>query len=103
MPEQIELIQAVLGLDPYVLIECKPDDDPTNEAGFLLKIRAGGGVSSQDDLVTLLLSVVEESTGVAAGLYVQEVNTARRAAGSAPLGESETPAGVRLQGEDHGT
>lgn len=95
--EAIGLSQFLLGMEPYVVIQCQADDDPENEAGYLLNIRAGGGLTTQDDILTLLLTVVEEATGVSPELYVAEIDAARAAAGLAPL------AGVSpVQGEDHG-
>lgn len=81
----IELITPVLGLNPYVLIECAPDDDQSNEAGFDLKVKAGGGIADNDEVICLLLLLVESLTGVDAELYVRQVDIVRRAAGLDPL------------------
>lgn len=86
MPEEITLINAMLGLSPYALIEVNAD--PESEAGFNLNVRAGGGVDSRDDLTSLLLIAIEELTGVPTDLYVQQVDVARAAAGSEPLSQS---------------
>ncbi len=84
MPESLTLSMPVLGDRPYILIEVEPD--PDSEAGFDLKVQAGGGISSQDDMTALLLMLVENLTGVSTDLYAQEVDIARRAAGLGPLG-----------------
>lgn len=82
--ESIELINPWLGMDPYVLIQCKPD--PDSPAGFDMAVKAGGGIGSQDELACLLLLVVEQLTGVDADLYTQQIDTVRRAAGLGPIG-----------------
>lgn len=82
--EVIELFQPILGMDPYVLIECKPDQD--SPAGFDMKVKAGGGIASQDEMVCLLLLLVENLTGVDADLYTQQIDVMRRAAGLGPIG-----------------
>ncbi len=86
MPESIELITPVLGLQPFILIEAKPVN--AGEDGFSLDVRAGGGVGTQDELATLLLLVIEEVTGVPTDLYVTQIDTIRRAAGRTPLSDT---------------
>jgi hypothetical protein len=89
-PEAITLTTFILGLNPYAVIEAV--DDADSPAGFDLKVRAGQ-VDSQDQLVCLLLLVVENITGVDTDLYVQQVDTIRRAAGRGPLSDSFTDGG----------
>lgn len=84
MNESITLSMPVLGDRPYILIECEPD--PGSEVGWDMKVKAGGGIGTQDDMTALLLTLVEELTGVSTDLYVQEVDVTRRAAGLGPLG-----------------
>lgn len=83
MSGSIELIQPILGMEPYVLIQCRPD--PESAAGFDMQVNAGGGIDSQDEMVCLLLLLVEQLTGVDADLYTQQIDTARRAAGLGPI------------------
>jgi hypothetical protein len=78
----VELVQPILGLHPYILIECPPSDSP---AGFDMKVRAGGGIEDRDHITGLLLLAVEELTGVPVDLYVQQVDVVRRAASLPPL------------------
>jgi hypothetical protein len=81
--EHITLTTPVLGTRPFILIEAHPDDD--SPLGFELKVNAGGGVGSQDEMLTLLLVLVEEMSGVDCDLYLQQTQTARAAAGLEPL------------------
>lgn len=84
MPETIELLNPVLGLQPYVLIEADVDEDDD----LALNIRAGGGVDTKERMLSVLLMVVEELTGVPTDLYVQQVDAARQAAGLPSLVEA---------------
>lgn len=74
----VELINPVLGLHPFVLIECEPAD--TNP-GFDMGVRAGGGVETKDEIIVLLLLLVGQMTGVDADLYVRQIDVTRKAAG----------------------
>lgn len=68
---------------PFIHIEQRPDpDDPT---GFQLDVKAGNGIDSTDHLVTLLLLVVENITGVSPDLYAKEIDMVRRVARGGPL------------------
>lgn len=68
---------------PFIHIEQTPDpDDPT---GFHLNVKAGNGIDSTDHLVTLLLLVVENITGVSPDLYAKEIDIVRRVARGGPL------------------
>lgn len=90
MPQTVSLINPVLGLDPFILIECPAGSAASDgEAAFDVKIRAGGGLDSTDEMVALLLLVVESITGVDPDLYVTQIDLTRRAAaaGGAALGE----------------
>ncbi|MFI2663386.1 hypothetical protein [Micromonospora carbonacea] len=74
--------EAVAG-HPFIHIEQRPDpDDP---AGFQLDVKAGDGINSTDHLVTLLLLVVENITGVSPELYAKEIDITRRLARGGPL------------------
>ena len=86
--QSTELIQPILGMDPYVLIECLPD--PDSPTGFDMQVKAGGGIESHDELALLFLLLVESLTGVAPDLYVQQIDVTRRAAGLAPLTTGNT-------------
>jgi hypothetical protein len=79
---------------PFIHIEQRPDpDDPT---GFQLDVKAGAGIDDTDHLVTVLLLVVENITGVSPGLYAKEIDMVRRIArGSGPML-------VDLEDEDEG-
>lgn len=50
-----------------------------------IRIRAGGGIESAEEIVALLLAVTEQLTGVSPALYAQEIEIAQRAAGGGPL------------------
>jgi hypothetical protein len=78
-----DLITPTLGEKPFILIEAT--EDPNADTGFDLAVRAGGGVSSHEELVVMLLLVAEKITGVDTDLYVKEVDMVRRAAGKPGL------------------
>ncbi|MFI6266137.1 hypothetical protein [Micromonospora sp. NPDC051006] len=68
---------------PFIHIEQRPDpDDP---GGFQLDVKAGNGLVSEDQLVTLLLLIVERITGVSPDLYAKEIDIVRRVARGGPL------------------
>jgi len=56
----------------------------TEDAGFDIKVTASG-IDGADELAVMLLLVLEQVTGVDTDLYVQQVDTIRRAAGRGPL------------------
>ena len=68
---------------PFVRIVQQPD--PNDPTGFQLDVKAGNGIDSTDHLVTLLLLVVENITGVSPDLYAKEIDIARRVARGGPL------------------
>jgi hypothetical protein len=82
MTDSVHLINATLGLDPFVLLELGTDDDGDTS----LKLKAGGGIESNDEITFTLLTALEAITGVDTALYIEQVNVVRRAAGLAPLG-----------------
>jgi hypothetical protein len=95
-PESFTLTTFILGLNPYIVIECT--DDPEAPAGFDMKINAGQ-IRSQDELICLLLLAVESLTGVDADLYTQQVDIIRRAAGLEPLSTffTDEPAKIEIE------
>lgn len=68
----VELIRPVLGLSPYILVESEPDD--TAPQGFSLRVRAGGGISSRNEIVAMLILVIESTTGVSLDDYTRAVD-----------------------------
>jgi hypothetical protein len=78
---EVKTINPTLGKDPYILIERLPDPDREDEVE--VKVRTGGDIGDSDDIVSLLLLVVEQLTGVSTDLYAEQVDLARRAAGLA--------------------
>jgi hypothetical protein len=71
----VELIQPTLGLSPYILIESEPDDAAPQ--GFSLRVRAGGGITTQAEIVAMLMLVIEGTTGVSLDDYAMAVDEAR--------------------------
>lgn len=53
MTESIELINPLLGLEPYVLLEFRQGDE--GEDDLRINLRAGGGMESNDDIAMALL------------------------------------------------
>ena len=68
---------------PFIHIEQRPD--PDDDGAFQLHVKAGAGISDTDQIVTLLLRVVEQITGVSPDLYAKEIDIARRVARGGPL------------------
>lgn len=81
MSERIELIQPILGMRPYVLLEVDADED----GDLAIKVKGGGGIASQDEILSLLLMAIETLTGVDADLYLNQINVARVTAGLSAL------------------
>lgn len=79
----IKLINRVLGLRPFIMVECVPSED--NDDGFTMKVEAGGGLETKDEMIILLLLLVEELTGVDSGLYTAQIDAVRKAAGLGAL------------------
>lgn len=68
---------------PFVHIEQQPD--PDTPGGFQFAIQAGGGITDTDHIVTLLLLITEQLTGVKPDLYAREIELTRRIARGEPL------------------
>lgn len=78
---EIELINVLLGLDPFILIEFSGSDDD----GLNLSLQYGGGPASADQAVALLLFALGEITGVPADDYMAAIDGARFVEGLPPL------------------
>jgi hypothetical protein len=81
--DSVHLINATIGLEPFVLIEV--DTDTITDDGLNLKLQYGGGVPDRDGVAILLLTAIEQITGASAEAYVEQVNAARQAEGLPPL------------------
>lgn len=58
--EMIEVRTPMLGLEPYILVTLKPDDDPES-AGFKFDIDAGGGV--HQDMIGEIFQMLADNFG----------------------------------------
>lgn len=52
MPDRIELINPILGMQPYVLIEADTDPD---DGELVLNVRSGGGAAEQIGALPMLM------------------------------------------------
>lgn len=84
MSESIELINPLLGMSPYVLLEAVTDAD----GDFAIRIKSGGGIDAREHIIGFLLTATETITGVDIGLYLEQINITRQAAGL-PLLEAD--------------
>lgn len=57
MPEQIQLIQPILGMEPFVLIELAPASDGSGDPA--LHVRYGGGVTADEVSYLPLLALTQ--------------------------------------------
>jgi len=83
----IELIQPLLGATPYLLLEIDGDGD----GDTVLRFRGGGGIATPDQITLMLLMAIEETTGVGADTYLDEINTHRHTQGQPPLTFDDAP------------
>lgn len=83
----IELIQPLLGMNPYLLLEIDGDGD----GDTVLRARGGGGIATPDQITLMLLMAVEETAGVSADTYLDEINTHRHTQGLPPLTFDDAP------------
>jgi hypothetical protein len=58
---EIELTQAILGLEPYVLLTLVMGDEGPDD--LRLKVNAGGGITSTDDIRSALMMALESLPG----------------------------------------
>lgn len=91
MSKRIKLINAVLGMQPFVLIEYGPD--PTDDQALSINLQYGGGAANSDQALLMLLHVVGELTETPADDYLEQIDRVRAGKGLPPMTDALASAG----------
>jgi hypothetical protein len=79
-----EVVRVTLGLRPFLLIQV----EEITEGRAAVRTASGGGIDSLEDEIVLMLTMIEQMTGVSAKALGREIDLARVAAGLPTLAEA---------------